>query len=145
MIQSVACSILHLQCCTRKLLLVVTYFVQWSFGVTCWEIFSISMTPYPGIHPTTLIAQLENGERLPKPNNAACCNSMYVSRLHRLKYTHHRLIRIACLAQVVTCLYLCYLHVYIYTDHCIYIIDMHTSYDLTLHAWHTIGPPATLL
>ena len=52
--------------------------VQWSFGVTCWEIFSSAKTPYPGIHPTSLIAQLENGERLPKPNNAACCDSMYV-------------------------------------------------------------------
>ena len=53
-------------------------FVQWSFGVTCWEIFSTAKTPYPGIHPTSLIAQLENGERLPKPYNAACCDSMYV-------------------------------------------------------------------
>ena len=53
-------------------------FVQWSFGVTCWEIFSTAKTPYPGIHPTSLIAQLENGERLPKPSNAACCDSVYV-------------------------------------------------------------------
>ena len=52
--------------------------VQWSFGVTCWEIFSTAKTPYPGIHPTSLIAQLENGERLPKPNNAACSDAMYV-------------------------------------------------------------------
>ena len=52
--------------------------VQWSFGVTCWEIFSTAKTPYPGIHPTSLITQLENGERLPKPNNAACCDAMYV-------------------------------------------------------------------
>ena len=55
------------------------FLAQWSFGVTCWEIFSTAMTPYPGIHPTSLIAQLENRERLPKPNNAACCDSMYVS------------------------------------------------------------------
>ena len=52
--------------------------LQWSFGVSCWEIFSTAKTPYPGIHPTSLIAQLENGERLPKPNNAACSDSMYV-------------------------------------------------------------------
>ena len=52
--------------------------LQWSFGVTCWEIFSTAKTPYPGIHPTSLIAQLENGERLPMPSNAACCDSMYV-------------------------------------------------------------------
>ena len=65
--------------CSSKLLLVTTVFsVQWSFGVTCWEIFSTAKTPYPGIHPTSLIAQLENGERLPMPNNAACCDSMYV-------------------------------------------------------------------
>ena len=61
-----------------ELLLATTVFsfMQWSFGVTCWEIFSTAKTPYPGIHPTSLIAQLENGERLPKPNNAACCDSM---------------------------------------------------------------------
>ena len=52
------------------------HFMQWSFGVTCWEIFSTAKTPYPGIHPTSLIAQLENGERLLKPNNAACCDAM---------------------------------------------------------------------
>ena len=52
--------------------------VQWSFGVTCWEIFSTAKTPYPGIHPTSLITQLENGERLPNPNNAACSDAMYV-------------------------------------------------------------------
>ena len=53
-------------------------FVQWSFGVTCWEIFTTAKTPYPGIHPTSLIAQLENGERLPKPYNASCSDAMYV-------------------------------------------------------------------
>ena len=37
------------------------------------------------------------------------------------------LVRIACLAVMVTCLYLCYLHVRIYTDHYIYTIDMRTS------------------
>ena len=61
----------------RFLLVAINFFAQWSFGVTCWEIFSTAKTPYPGIHPTSLIAQLENGERLPKPNNAACCDSMY--------------------------------------------------------------------
>ena len=59
-------------------MLIQLNFVQWSFGVTCWEIFSTAKTPYPGIHPTSLITQLENGERLPKPNNAACCDAMYV-------------------------------------------------------------------
>ena len=56
--------------------------VQWSFGVTCWEVFSTAKTPYPGIHPKSLIAELENGERLPMPNNAACSDSMYVNVIY---------------------------------------------------------------
>ena len=52
--------------------------MQWSFGVTCWEIFSGGKTPYPGVDPLSLIQLLENGQRLDKPLNAACTNTMYV-------------------------------------------------------------------
>ena len=80
-----------------ELLLVATVFsvcVQWSFGVTCWEIFSTAMTPYPGIHPTSLITQLENGERLPQPNNAACSDSMYVIILNVFIKTYKSMIAV---------------------------------------------------
>ena len=50
--------------------------VQWSFGVTMWEIFSGGKTPYPGVDPFTLIRFLDNGGRLDKPNTAACTQEM---------------------------------------------------------------------
>ena len=53
---------------------------QWSYGVTMWEIFSGGKSPYPGTNPTTLVQMLENGERLPKPYNAACSDEMYVKK-----------------------------------------------------------------
>jgi len=46
--------------------------MQWSFGVTCWEVFSAGKTPYPGVNPMTLVRMLEGGERLDMPINAAC-------------------------------------------------------------------------
>ena len=51
-------------------------FVQWSFGVTCWEVFSLGKNPYPGVDPFSLIKYLEKGERLAKPLNEACSQEM---------------------------------------------------------------------
>lgn len=59
----------------RYLTLMIALF-QWSFGVTCWEVFSGGRTPYPGIHPVGLIDLLESGRRLSKPTNAACSGIM---------------------------------------------------------------------
>ena len=50
--------------------------MQWSFGITCWEIFSGGKTPYPGVDPLSLVQLLENGRRLDKPLNAACTDTM---------------------------------------------------------------------
>ena len=50
-------------------------FTQWSFGITCWEVFSGGKSPYPGIDPASVIKMLEAGNRLDKPLNAACCDS----------------------------------------------------------------------
>ena len=62
----VHCHIFHWQCLN----------LQWSFGVTMWEIFSGGKTPYPGTDPPTLLQTLEKGERMPQPENAACTEEM---------------------------------------------------------------------
>ena len=51
-------------------------FLQWSFGVTCWEIFTCGKIPYPGVDPSELPKFLESGRRLEKPENAACSDTM---------------------------------------------------------------------
>ena len=52
--------------------------VQWSYGVTVWEIFSGGKAPYPGVDPLTLMQLLEGGQRMNKPTNAACTDEMSV-------------------------------------------------------------------
>ena len=49
---------------------------QWSFGVTCWEVFSGGTIPYGGIGPLALVQLLCDGERLSKPSNSACTDEM---------------------------------------------------------------------
>ncbi|CAI8036673.1 Tyrosine-protein kinase transforming protein RYK, partial [Geodia barretti] len=49
----------------------------WSFGVTCWEVFTLGKTPYPGMDPHSIVQYLERGERLEKPNNTACSEHIY--------------------------------------------------------------------
>ena len=51
---------------------------QWSFGVTVWEIYTCGRIPYSGIHPMRLMKELQNGQRLEKPENAACHDEMLV-------------------------------------------------------------------
>jgi c-mer proto-oncogene tyrosine kinase/anaplastic lymphoma kinase/receptor tyrosine kinase len=50
----------------------------WSYGVTVWEIFSGGKSPYPATNPLTLLRMLEEGERMPKPYNAACSEEIYM-------------------------------------------------------------------
>ena len=42
--------------------------LQWSYGVTCWEIFSLGRIPYPGVDNAEVIKTLKTGERLDKPD-----------------------------------------------------------------------------
>jgi len=40
----------------------------WAFGVTLWEVFTLSEVPYPGIPwSSDFLCQLQNGYRLTKP------------------------------------------------------------------------------
>ena len=50
--------------------------LQWSFGVTCWEVFTAGKIPYAGVDPLSLAQLLEDGRRLGKPSNAACSDEM---------------------------------------------------------------------
>ena len=56
--------------------------MQWSFGVTCWEIFSGGRQPYPGIPPMSLPTLLHDGHRMDKPINHACSDEMYGKYIH---------------------------------------------------------------
>ena len=49
----------------------------WSFGVTCWEVFSAGKIPYGGVDPLTMVQLLESGKRLNKPSNTACSEEVY--------------------------------------------------------------------
>ena len=50
--------------------------MQWSFGVTSWEVFTGGTIPYGGIGPLVLLQLLCDGERLSKPANSACTEEM---------------------------------------------------------------------
>ena len=49
---------------------------QWSYGVLCWEVFSLGKIPYPGLDPISVIELLDSGGRLLCPSNAACSKEM---------------------------------------------------------------------
>ena len=51
---------------------VITLCMQWSFGVTCWEVFSLGRSPYPAMGPTEVVVFLDGGSRLKTPNNMTC-------------------------------------------------------------------------
>ena len=52
--------------------------IQWSYGVTVWEIFTCVRVPYAGMHAMSLLSELKSGYRLEKPGNMACNNAMLV-------------------------------------------------------------------
>ena len=50
--------------------------MKWSFGVTCWEVFSLGRSPYPAMGPTEVVDFLDGGSRLKNPNAALCSETM---------------------------------------------------------------------
>ena len=55
--------------------------MQWSFGVTCWEVFSLGRSPYPAMGPTEVVDFLDSGSRLKTPNSTACSKATSVNVL----------------------------------------------------------------
>uniref|UniRef100_A0A1X7U9D3 Protein kinase domain-containing protein n=1 Tax=Amphimedon queenslandica TaxID=400682 RepID=A0A1X7U9D3_AMPQE len=49
----------------------------WSYGVLCWEVFSLGRVPYPGLDPAGVVELLDTGGRLYTPNNEACSKEIY--------------------------------------------------------------------
>ena len=72
----VSCTILKGSNCA---LLNICFFptaIQWSFGVTMWEVYSGGKLPYPGVTSSELIRHIASGGRLSKPENAACSDEV---------------------------------------------------------------------
>ena len=42
----------------------------WSFGIVIWELFSLGKVPYPGFDFKQIVAELQNGYRMDKPEFA---------------------------------------------------------------------------
>ena len=62
--------------CKYECALYFLFYHQWSYGVLCWEIFSLGKNPYPGLGPRDVIETLDKGDRLKCPTNAACTDDM---------------------------------------------------------------------
>jgi proto-oncogene tyrosine-protein kinase Ret len=49
----------------------------WSFGVTCWEVFTCGAVPYPGLNPLNVQRELKLGRRLERPKNTVCSDEIW--------------------------------------------------------------------
>ena len=52
----------------------------WSFGITCWEVFSYGLSPYNHIKNLDVQAQVRGGMRLERPSS---CPEPFYALLHR--------------------------------------------------------------
>ena len=60
-----------------SLQLLPSLLTQWSYGVTCWEVFSLGRSPYPGIENHEILEHISGGGRPKKP--ALCPEKLWVS------------------------------------------------------------------
>uniref|UniRef100_A0A1X7T0F7 SRCR domain-containing protein n=1 Tax=Amphimedon queenslandica TaxID=400682 RepID=A0A1X7T0F7_AMPQE len=49
----------------------------WSYGILCWEVFSLGRVPYPGLDPVGVVEFLDTGGRLLAPRGEACSKEIY--------------------------------------------------------------------
>ena len=66
----------YIACMDVKVHTIVYLHLQWSFGVTCWEVFSAGKTPYPGLGAMTVVNMVGEGYRMEKPKNNSCTDEM---------------------------------------------------------------------
>ena len=59
---------------------ILTYYcLQWSYGVTLWEVMTLAQSPYPGVDNQDILVYLKRGRRLAKPDE--CPQTMFVALL----------------------------------------------------------------
>lgn len=61
----------------------------WMFGVCVWEILMEGVKPFQGVKNSDVIGKLENGERLPLPNN--CPPRLYSLMSQCWRYTQTKI------------------------------------------------------
>jgi len=85
------CGKAMLVCSSLSVWISCSHFLQWSYGVTCWEVFSLGRTPYPGIGNHEILDHITSGERLKKPS--LCPEKLYVIQnlleVSTVQCTHH--------------------------------------------------------
>ena len=58
------------------------FLLQWSYGITMWEIFTGGRIPYAGVDTHEISLLLESGKRILRPTNTACTDELYVYKVH---------------------------------------------------------------
>ena len=60
--------------------------LQWSYGVTCWEVFSLGTTPYPTVPNDEIFKYISSGRRLEKP--VLCPEEVYAHNYDNYRNKH---------------------------------------------------------
>ena len=68
--------ILYICMCILYIMPSLITHVQWSYSVTCWEIFTAGKTPYQALDAPTLLRMVREGHRLESPDNLTCAPEM---------------------------------------------------------------------